>query len=67
MNFKVKYLKVNPDNSKNVRSEKVDITGEFYHRLDNQVMCRKAKVRIAERLGNSDIKEIISISSINDG
>lgn len=67
MKFEVKYLKVNPDNSKSVRSEKVDITGEFYHRLDNQAICRKAKVRIAERLGNSEIEEIISISSTNEG
>ena len=65
MKFKVRYLKVNPDNSKNVRSENVDITGEFYHRLDAQAICRKAKVRLAERLGNSEIKEIISISSTN--
>lgn len=66
MKFEVKYSKVNPDKSKSVRSEKVDISGEFYHRLDAQAMCRKAKVRIAERLGNSDIEEIISISSTNE-
>jgi len=65
MKFEVKYLKVNPDNSKSIRSENVDMTGEFYHRLDSQAMCRKAKVKIAERLGNSEIKEIISISSTN--
>jgi len=65
MKFEVKYSKINPDNSKSVSSEKVNITGEFYHRLDNQAMCRKARVRIAERLGNSEIKEIISISSTN--
>lgn len=67
MKFEVKYIKINPDNSKSVRSERVDITGEFYHRLDNHAMCRKAKVRIAERLGNSKIEEIISISSSNEG
>jgi len=46
MKFTVSYIKINPNNTKVVQTEDVDITGEFFHRLDKEAMVWKAKKRM---------------------